>query len=201
MSETNEEKEQLKKIAKLRANIENKILALEAELDEQRTLLNVIDSTLVKQSFKRAEIQKPVQSAAPKTVTPKPAAMPQKQVIPQGRGTPLKTITGDVLAEFVTEQDTLHILFPEDKNFDINTPPFTSFFVERVLAKMHEKDEEDASKGKLDPSKTLAFDIKQDGNIMREIIIKNLRPERSREVKSSIRWTLEKMYERMKQQK
>ena len=56
MSETTEEKEQIKKIAKIRANIEQKISSLEAELEEQRTLLNLIDSTLVKQSFKRAEI-------------------------------------------------------------------------------------------------------------------------------------------------
>ena len=54
MSEFNDEKEQIKKVAKLRANIEKKMLELEAELDEQRTLLNLIDSTLVKQSFKRA---------------------------------------------------------------------------------------------------------------------------------------------------
>ena len=33
----------------------------------------------------------------------------------------------------------------------------------------------------------------------REIEIKNLRPERIRELKSSIRWTLEKMYDRIKQ--
>jgi hypothetical protein len=200
MSESNDEKEQIKKVAKLRANIEKKILDLEAELDEQRTLLNLIDSTLVKQSFKRAEIQKPVQSQTPKQVTPKPVSKPQPVAV-QRKGAPLKTITGDVLAEFVSEKDGLHIVFPEDKKFDITTPPFTSFFVERVLAKMHEKDKEDVSTGKLDPDKVLAFDIMQDGNIMNEIVIKNIRSERIREVKSSVRWTLEKMYERMQQQK
>ncbi len=200
MSETNDKKEQIKKVAKLRANIEKKIVELEAELDEQRTLLNLIDSTLVKQSFKRAEIQKPAstktpqQAAAPKAYKPAP-------VTPQRKGTPLKTITGDVLAELLSENDGLHIVFPEDKNFDINTPPFTSFFVERVLAKMHEKDKEDVNAGKLDPDKVLSFDIKQDGNIMKEIVIKNIRSARVREIKSSMRWTLEKMYERMKQQK
>ncbi|MDG6222569.1 MAG: hypothetical protein IAX21_00695 [Candidatus Bathyarchaeota archaeon] len=199
MSEQNDEKEQIKKVAKLRANIEKKILELEAELDEQRTLLNLIDSTLVQQSFKRAEIQKPMPTQTPQQVSPKPVTKPQP-VAPQRKGTPLKTITGDVLAEFVSEKDTLHIIFPEDKKFDITTPPFTSFFVERVLTNMHEKDKEDANSGKLDPDKVLSFDIKQEGNIMKEIVIKNLRPERSREVKSSIRWTLEKMYERMKQQ-
>ena len=93
----------------------------------------------------------------------------------------------------------MQIVLAKDKNFDINTPPFTSFFVERVLAKMEEKDKEDAKEGKLAPENILKFSMKQDGNIIREITLHNLRRERSRELKSSIRWTLEKMYERMKQ--
>jgi hypothetical protein len=64
---------------------------------------------------------------------------------------------------------------------------------------MEEKDKEDAKEGKLAPENILKFSMKQDGNIIREITIHNLRRERSRELKSSIRWTLEKMYERMKQ--
>ena len=92
----------------------------------------------------------------------------------------------------------MHITLSEDKNFGINTHPFISFFVERVLAKMQEKDKEDASKGKLDPEKIVSYDLKQDGNTLREITIRNVRSERTRELKSSIRWTLEKMYERMK---
>lgn len=200
MSESDDQKEQIKKVAKLRANVEKKIAELEAELDEQRTLLNLIDSILVQQSFKRAELQKPIPAQTPQPVSPKQVTKPQT-VAPQRRGTPLKTITGDVLAEFVSEKDALHIVFPEDKKFDITTPPFTSFFVERVLTNMHDKDKENVNLGKLDPDKVLTFDIMQDGNIIKEILIRNLSPEHSREVKSSIRWTLEKMYERMQQQK
>ena len=188
----NEEKEKIKKIAKLRVLLEKRVEAMETELDGLKSLLGLIDTTLVKQSFKRAEITNKVQTP-PKKVTPQPSVKQQK------RGISLKTVTGDLLAQFYTEKDTMQITLAEDQNFDINTPPFTSFFVDRVLAKMQEKDKEEASKGKLDPEKTVSYNIKQDGNIIREIMIRNLRPERSRELKSSIRWTLEKMYERMKQ--
>ena len=188
------EREKIKKIASLRALLEKRVEDMETELDGLKTLLSLIDTTLLKESFKRAEIPKQVQTPQ-KPETPQPS--PTK---PQKRGIPLKTVTGDLLAQIYTEKDMIQITLAEDKNFDINTPPFTTFFVERVLAKMQEKDREDASKGKIDPEKTLSFDIKQDGNILREITIRNLRPERSRELKSSIRWTLEKMYERMKQQ-
>ena len=188
-----EEKEKIKKIAKLRALLEKRVEDMETELDGLKTLLSLIDTTLIKEGFKRAEISKPVQ-APPKQETPQPSVIQQK------KGIPLKTVTGDLLAQLYTEKDSMQIILSEDKNFDINTPPFTSFFVERVLAKMQEKDREDASKGKIAPENTLSYDIKRDGNIVKEITIRNLRRERSRELKSSIRWTLEKMYERIKQQ-
>jgi hypothetical protein len=193
MSE-NEEKEKIKKIANLRATLEKRVEAMEAELDEMKTLLSLLDTTLLKEGFKRAEISKPVQ-APPKQETPPPPAVQQK------KGVPLRTVTGDLLAQLYTEKDSMQIVLAEDKDFDINTPPFTSFFVERVLAKMQKKDKEDAKEGKLAPENTLSFSMKQDGNIIREITIDNLRRERSRELKSSLRWTLEKMYERMKKQK
>ena len=190
MNET-EEKEKIKKIAKLRAILEKRVEAMETELNEMKTLLNLIDSTLLKEGFKRAEISKPVKISQKQ----EPPTLPHK------KGVPLKTVTGDLLAQLYTEKDSMRIVLAEDKNFNINTPPFTSFFVERVLTKMQEKDKEDVKEGKLAPENTLSFSIKQDKNIIREITINNLRRERSRELKSSIRWTLEKMYERIEKQK
>jgi hypothetical protein len=188
-----EEREKIKKIAKLRALLEKRVEDMETELDGLKTLLTIIDTTLLKQSFKRAEITKPIKTTKKYQ---KSQLTPKK---PQTRGTPLKTVTGDLLAKIYTENDVVHITLAEDKNFDINTPPFLSFFVERVLAKMQEKDKEKANKGKLDPEKIVTFDIKQDQNTLIEITIRNPGSERIRELKSSIRWTLEKMYERMKQ--
>ena len=187
-----EEKDKIKKIAKLRALLEKRVETMETELDGLKTMLSLIDTTLINEGFKRAEISKPVQTP-PKQETPQPSVIQQK------KGIPLKTVTGDLLAQLYIEKDSMQITLAEDKNFDINIPPFTSFFVERVLAKMQEKDREDASKGKIAPENILSYNIKRDGNLIREITIRNLRRERSRELKSSIRWTLEKMYDRIKQ--
>jgi len=188
-----EGKEKIKKIAKLRVILEKRVETMETELDGLKTLLSLIDQTLLKDGFKRAEISKTVQTP------PKQATQQQPSVAPQKRGVPLKTVTGDILAHFYVEKDSVQITLAEDKNFDVNTPPFKSFFVERVLAKMQEKDKEDAGKGKIAPEQTLSYNIKQDGSTLRQINIRNLRRARSRELKSSIRWTLEKMYEKMKQ--
>lgn len=192
------EKEKVKKIAKLRAILETRVETMEAELDGLKALLSLIDETLLKDSFKRAEISKPVQTPPkPQQQTPPPSPPPTAL---QQKGVPLKTVTGDILAYFYVDKDSIQITLAEDKNFDVNIPPFTSFFVGRVLANMQEKDREDVGKGKMAPENVLSYNIKQDGNTLKEITIKNLRRERSRELKSSIRWTLEKMYEKMKQQ-
>jgi hypothetical protein len=187
-----EEKVKIKKIAELRALIEKRVEKMEEEIDGLKTLLELIDATLIKEGFRRAGISKPI-LPPPKKETSQPSVAKQK------RGVPLKTVTGDLLAQIYVEKDSMQIAFPEDKNFDINTPPFSSFLVERVLAKMQEKDREAAGKGEIAPEKVLTYDIKRDGNIVQEIDIKNIKPGSSRELKSSIRWTLEKMYERMKQ--
>ena len=78
-------------------------------------------------------------------------------------------------------------------------PVLRNIPVVALTAYAMEKDKEEAKRGILDPEEIISFEIKQDKNIIREISIKNLRPERIRELKSSIRWTLEKMYDRMKQ--
>jgi hypothetical protein len=92
------------------------------------------------------------------------------------------------------------VLPAADKNFEINTPPFIQFLVERVLVKMQERDNELARTGQLLPENVLSYDIVKEGDVIREISIRNVDPERQKELKSSIRWTLEKMYEKRRQQ-
>ncbi len=67
------------------------------------------------------------------------------------------------------------------------------------MAKMQEKDREAANTGEITPDRVLSYNITRDGDLIREITIRNTMPERSRELKSTIRWTLEKMYEKMMQ--
>jgi hypothetical protein len=94
----------------------------------------------------------------------------------------------------------LQVVPAEDKNFNVNTPPFTPFLLERVLAKMQEKDNELARTGQIPTEKVLSYNIVREGEVIREITIKHVDQDRLRELKSSIRWTLEKMYEKMKSQ-
>ena len=80
----------------------------------------------------------------------------------------------------------------------MNTPPFNTFLVDRVLAKMQEKDSEMVRMQQLVPEQMFAYNIIRDGDLIREIVMRNVDEERLKELRSSIRWTLEKMYEKTK---
>lgn len=194
-----EEAEKIKKFVAFKKKLEKKVEGLESELNEQRLMLEAVNSILLEKGFKRAEITKtpvtaevsPVKEGARVELPPQPSAKFENVI-------PLKTVTGEPLATLYIDQDSLRIVLAEDKNFNINTPPFTQFLVERVLAKMQEKDSELVRAGQLTTDKIFSYNIVQEGDTIHEMVIKNFDANRLRELKSSIRWTLEKMYEKTK---
>jgi hypothetical protein len=192
--------EKIKKLITFKKKLEKKVEDLESELKELQAMLETVNSILLEKGFKRAEIAKPpaeVEALPPKeevTVEHAPSQVGYESV------TQLKAVTGELLANLYISENSLRVVPAEDKNFNVNTPPFTPFLVERVLAKMQEKDSELAKTGQATPDKIFSYNIVREGDVIREITIKNFDENRLRELKSSIRWTLEKMYEKMKSQ-
>jgi len=194
-----EEAEKIKKIVAFKKKLEKKVEGLESELNEQRLMLEAVDSILLEKGFKRAEIAKTPVTAEVSPVKEEALVELPPQLSSEFENViPLKTVTGEPLATLYIEQDSLRIVLAEDKDFNINTPPFTQFLVERVLAKMQEKDSELARSGQLTADKIFSYNIVQEGDTIHEMVIKNFDANRLRELKSSIRWTLEKMYEKTK---
>ena len=194
------EAEKIKKIAELRTLLEERVTNMKKELEQWEALLDFVNTTLLKEGFKKAEIVKrppPPMPIPAEEVAPPEAPTAQPPVLEYEKAIPLKTVTGDLLANLYVSEDSLRVVLAEDKKFDINTPPFRTFLLERVLVKMQEKDREAAGAGEIPPDKILAYNIAREGDILSEITIRNIRPDRSRELKSTIKWTLEKMYEKM----
>ena len=183
-----EEAEKIKKLVAFKKKLEKRVGELKSELKELQTMLEAVNSVLLEKGFKRAEITKV------------PAAMEALPPTEYKDIIPLKTVTGELLANLYVSEDSLHVVPAEDKSFDINTPPFTQFLVERVLVKMQEKDSELARTRQLTPDKIFSYNIVREGDIVREVLIRNFDADRLRELKSSIRWTLDKMYEKIKKQ-
>ena len=198
-----QDSEKMRALVAFKRKLEERVGNLESELAETKSTLEVVNSILLEKGFKRGEIKEG--GAAPKVAAPVEATMIAKEERPvlQRAGEtenviPLRTTNDEPLAIIYVNKDSMHVLPDESKNFSVNTPPFGNFLVERVLAKMQEKDNELVRLGQLTPDRMFAYTIVREGDLIREIVIKNVDDERLRELKSSIRWTLEKMYEKMK---
>jgi hypothetical protein len=197
-----QDSEKLKALVNFKKKLEKRIEELDAEIKEAVATLEAVNSILLEKGFKRGdltevkaqeeevppEVEITVEEEAP--VMPR-AAEPESVI-------PLKTMDEEPLAIIYVDKEALHVLPDESKHFSVNTPPFQAFLVERVLVKMQKKDDEFVRMGQLTADKMFAYNIAREGDLIREIVIRNVDEDRLRELKSSIRWTLEKMYEKTK---
>lgn len=187
-----EEKEKIKKLVKFKAKLEKRVEKTEVELEDLRILVDFVNEVLKEKGFRRATTVKP---AVAKPPAEKVSVLPPKEF---ENVIPLKMVTGQPLAEIYISENLMEIIPSEKRNFNVNTPPFMEFLVDRVLTKMQEKDKEEARNGRITPEEILSYNIIRDGDVLRKIIVKNVSLSRRRELKSTVRWTLEKMYEKTK---
>jgi hypothetical protein len=112
----------------------------------------------------------------------------------------LRSVDGVILAGLVVNEaeESLWIVPVPDKNFNVNTLSFSHFLVERVLQKMQERDIELARTGQISCDRIFSYDIIQEDNIIHEITIRDIGPDRLKQLRSSVRCTFEKMHEKMK---
>jgi hypothetical protein len=198
--------EKMKTMIAFKKRLEDQLEKLTAETAEVQATLDTVNQILLEKGFKRGDIKEVSASSVPgikEVVLPKqepepPTPPPTQQHTESESVIPLKTMTEEPLALMYFEKQTIHVMPDESKNFSVNTPPFTNFLVEKVFSKMQEKDKELVRLGQIGTDKMFSYNIVREGDLIREIIIKNADDERLKELKSSIRWTFEKMYEKMK---
>jgi hypothetical protein len=192
--------ERTRRLIEFREKLGKRIEELTGELKDLQATLETVNSILLERGFRRAgTVSEPSESQAfspekegalePEGSTLEPTISPENVI-------PLKTASGELLAVLYLTENSLRALPAADKNFAVNTPPFTQFLVERVLMKMQERDSELVKAGRLSSDSALSYSIVREGDLIREICVKNVDSERLRELKSSIRWTLEKMHEK-----
>jgi hypothetical protein len=195
--------EKMKRLIEFKGRLTERIEKLETELKELQATLDTVNSILLEKGFKRADtIREPcaIQTASPE----KEYTVEPEETVPEPTTSEnvaqLKSASGELLAVLYATENSLRALPAADKNFDVNTPPFNQFLIERVLMKMQERDNELVRAGQLPPDSSLSYSIVREGDLIREICVKNVDSERLKDLKSSIRWTLEKMYEKTKAQ-
>ena len=195
-----QDSEKLKTLVNFKKKLEKKIEELDSEMKDLAATLDVVNSVLLEKGFKRGdikEVKEPKEEEPPTVHVTVKDEKPAELRAPEPESViPLKTMSDEPLAIIYVKTDALHVLPDESKKFSVSTPPFQAFLVERVLMKMQDKDDELVREGQLTTDKKFAYDIVNEGDLLREIVLKNVDEDRLKELKSSIRWTLEKMYEK-----
>lgn len=119
---------------------------------------------------------------------------------------PLKRAKDDfLLANAEIFQDAVVIVPAPDINLNANTPPFKSFFLNRILEGMKNKDAEKVSQGALRESDALNYKVEEEddssgsgssGIIKRIVINKYREKERLQEIFNTSAWVFTRMLEK-----
>ena len=113
---------------------------------------------------------------------------------------PLKRAKDDfLLANAEISPDAVVIVPAPSINLTANTPPFKSFFLNRILEGMKNKDAEKVSQGAVSESDALNYKIEEDesGGIIKRIVINKYREkDRLQEIFNTSAWVFTRMLEK-----
>lgn len=196
-----------KKLLGFKASLETRLKEINQEMTDIRTALEEINGLLVTTGFRTF--------STPTTSTPIHVPSPEPEnLVPDGETTMTTppspppseeelSITGKdgtQLGTIIVEENTLVFTPSEVFQFTTDIPPFRSFLLERVLDNMRRTDQERASNGELEPQDILEYTVETDGDRISKLSITNFGGERRlRELNSSLRWTLDKMYDKLRE--
>ncbi|MDQ3872060.1 MAG: hypothetical protein M3258_00420 [Thermoproteota archaeon] len=158
--------------------------------------------------------QQPHQSASPRQLPP--TSRQQRAATPTLKATtgdddddtnsirrdnirPLKRARDDfLLANAEVSPGAVVIMPAPGVNININTPPFKSFFLNRILEGMKSKDAEKMNQGALSESDALNYKVEEDnGGMIKRIVINNYREkERLQEIFNTSAWVFTRMLEK-----
>jgi hypothetical protein len=176
--------DRVREIAELGEILEERIAKMESEIKGMKAILNFVNKELIKVGFRKISISK------------KASLYQKKNRKLKIEEVELKTVKGVTLASIGFEDNIMYIQPSKGNEFNINTPPFRVFLLDKVLSKMAESDKDAVQKGTLEPDKALTYNIETEGEIIKKIIVRGVSSQRKRDLKSAVRWTLEKMYEK-----
>ncbi|MGB9169316.1 MAG: hypothetical protein WCB31_10355 [Nitrososphaeraceae archaeon] len=102
-----------------------------------------------------------------------------------------------LLATVKVSTSSVEILPEKSLSFDINTPPFKTFFIKRILDGMVNQDKEQLRKKQIGDSEILTYQIDEADGIIKKIIINNYREkERLTDIFNTSAWVFTRMLEK-----
>ncbi len=177
--------DEIRDVLELREWITEEIEKRQKEIEKLTQNLRILDSLVKQSSFSKAsrlvsnttkKVEQPVQDTA--------------SVIP------MKTPDNQVIANAHVTQDELVIIPSEEILLDIETQPFKSFFLGRIIGTMESQDSTDIKSGKIPQGGAISCMVNKEGGRIREILIKNYRQkDRVNEIINTATWSFSRMIE------
>ena len=195
----------IRRAADIREWLVKQICDKQEEVERLRTTLTLIDGLLKQGSF-RAAANLGFGSSSPATAQvqqtrPAPA---RQQPAPTLKSSddrdirPLKRAKDDFILGTAEVLPTSVIISPSQEiSLNVNTPPFRSFFLNRILDGMKAKDTEKIGQGAMKESDALSYRVDEDNGAIRKIVIDNYREkERLQEIFNTSSWVFTRMLEK-----
>lgn len=184
------ESERVRRLAEAKSYLQRRIEELEGEVELLKLLLSLVDAALSRESFtKAAELPREAPAAPPE----------EAEELDLGAKISEHAVTsreGRELARVLVYERGLIIKPLIDLPAD--SPPLRSFFVAKILEGYKRKDGEMVKAGELAEDEAFDYEVVEEGGLVKEIRVLNYR-ERRRfdEIRSALRWTLQRVLERM----
>lgn len=211
----------IRRAAEVREWLIKEVTNRKEELDKLRNILLIVDSLLKKTSFITASNLESSATNLKDKIVPEFQSLHEKEIIqtkPSFDSSTKLTSTGNshddnegvetrslmrakdnfLISNAEYTSTYVRILLANDINLNINTPPFKSFFINRILEGMKTKDKEKIQKGEINASEIIDYvvDGDQNGNI-KSITVSNYREkERLNEIFNTATWVFTRMLEK-----
>jgi hypothetical protein len=190
--------EQLKRAADLKLWIESRIAELQEEVEKLREAQTMVDTVLRTSSFR------PASEVASSPSRPREEPRPREETQSRDEGGQIPEMRelrrdkgGETIAVARVTKEKVIIEPVAEVALSSDTPPFKSFLVGKILTGMKTKDDELASKGKVDKGKEIRFNVAERGGRISSITIDNYREnERLTEILNTVGWTFSRMLEK-----
>ena len=197
----------IRRAADIREWLVKQITDKQEEVERLRTALSLIDSLLKQGSFRAAANLGAFAGAGSSAATAQvqeTRAAPRQQSSPTLKSAddrdirPLKRAKDDFMLANAEVSPTSIIIIPVPSvSLNINTPPFRSFFLNRILDGMKNKDAEKVGQGTIKESEVLGYKVEDEGGSIKRIVIDNYRDkERLQEIFNTSAWVFTRMLEK-----
>jgi len=198
----------IRRAADIREWLVKHIADKQEEVDKLRTALSLIDSLLKQGSFRAAANLGAFAGAASTAATAQVQETRAAPQVPARQSSlksaddrdirPLKRAKDDFMLANAEVSPTSVIIVPvPGVALNINTPPFRSFFLNRILDGMRNKDVEKVCQGAIKEPDVLGYKVEDEGGNIRRIVIDNYRDkERLQEIFNTSAWVFTRMLEK-----